>query len=67
MLIMAVTITSDIHLHSVVLDTFRLINTCLDGALSKVRIGNYLYFSFPIEDGFIEIVIGRSGSQSGRR
>ena len=25
--------------------------TCLDGTQSKVRIGNYLFFSFPIENG----------------
>ena len=29
----------------------RLIKTCLDGTQSKVRIGNYLYSSFPIENG----------------
>ena len=28
----------------------RLIKTCLDGSQSKVRIGNYLSFSFPIEN-----------------
>ena len=29
----------------------RLIKTCLDGTHSKVRIGNYLSSSFPIENG----------------
>ena len=29
----------------------RLIKTCLDGTQSKVRIGNYLSSSFPIENG----------------
>ena len=29
----------------------RLIKTCLDGSQSKVRIGNYLSSSFPIENG----------------
>ena len=29
----------------------RLIKTCLDGTHSKVRIGNYLSCSFPIENG----------------
>ena len=29
----------------------RLIKTCLDGTQSKVRIGNYLSSSFPIEKG----------------
>ena len=28
-----------------------LIKTCLDGTQSKVRIGNYLSSSFPIENG----------------
>ena len=30
---------------------FRLIKVCLDGTQSKVRIGNYLSSSFPIENG----------------
>ena len=29
----------------------RLIKTCLDGAQIKLRIGNYLLSSFPIENG----------------
>ena len=29
----------------------RLTKTCLDGTQSKVRIGNYLFCSFPIENG----------------
>ena len=29
----------------------RLVKTCLDGTQSKVRIGNYLSSSFPIENG----------------
>ena len=29
----------------------RLIETCLDGTQSKIRIGNYLSSSFPIENG----------------
>ena len=31
--------------------SFLVIKTCLDGTLSKVRIGNYLSSSFPIENG----------------
>ena len=33
---------------------FRLIKTCLDGTQCKVRIGNYLSSSFPIENSLKE-------------
>ena len=32
-----------------------LIKTCLDGTQSKVRIGNYLSSSFPIENGLRQV------------